>query len=237
MTNHPEYFTALEKVLDTLCSHKEEIAKSLTPAWGKEKEENFFLDSTATFSQTLLVVFGAICEFILCYEDWEADIYQKWMRIVWNIIENTNIDSLIPATNTLRNLSNFTKAVASNQHKASTFYDLKSRAKCNNSFFEAVAASKEIGSWPRPFQEEIEKAKRIAENPDWLTVFQNVEVNPFIKGTTCFFYEEGMPIEVFCKNCECIQEMFEKEGISPYYRKIMYYFVLSTPICTNGMVN
>ena len=187
MTNHPEYFTALEKVLDTLCSHKEEIAKSLTPAWGKEKEENFFLDSTATFSQTLLVVFGAICEFILCYEDWEADIYQKWMRIVWNIIENTNIDSLIPATNTLRNLSNFTKAVASNQHKASTFYDLKSRAKCNNSFFEAVAASKEIGSWPRPFQEEIEKAKRIAENPDWLTVFQSVEVNPFIKGTTCFF--------------------------------------------------
>ena len=108
LTNHPEYFTALEKVLDTLCSHKEEIAKSLTPAWGKEKEENFFLDSTATFSQTLLVVFGAICEFILCYEDWEADIYQKWMRIVWNIIENTNIDSLIPATNTLRNLSNFT---------------------------------------------------------------------------------------------------------------------------------
>lgn len=73
LTNHPEYFTALEKVLDTLCSHKEEIAKSLTPAWGKEKEENFFLDSTATFSQTLLVVFGAICEFILCYEDWEAD--------------------------------------------------------------------------------------------------------------------------------------------------------------------
>lgn len=219
LTNHPEYFTALEKVLDTLCSHKEEIAKSLTPAWGKEKEENFFLDSTATFSQTLLVVFGAICEFILCYEDWEADIYQKWMRIVWNIIENTNIDSLIPATNTLRNLSNFTKAVASNQHKASTFYDLKFRAKCNNSFFEAVAASKEIGSWPRPFQEEIEKAKRIAENPDWLTVFQSVEVNPFIKGTTCFFYEEGMPIEVFCKNCECIQEMFDKEGISPYYRK------------------
>ncbi|WP_290378263.1 DUF262 domain-containing protein, partial [uncultured Duncaniella sp.] len=101
---HPEYFTAAEKVLDTLQEHQGLIKESLTPVWDKDKEEkgNFFVDADITFTQTLLTVMGAIEEFILTFETFDEELYKKWMRVVWNIVENTDIDNLERVATTLR---------------------------------------------------------------------------------------------------------------------------------------
>lgn len=67
LENKPEeftdsYFSAVEKVLDTLFDNKDIIANCLYPSWSEERQGNFMVDASVTFNQSYLVVFGAICE-------------------------------------------------------------------------------------------------------------------------------------------------------------------------------
>lgn len=46
---------------------------------------------------------GAIEEFILTFKTFDEALYKEWMRVVWNIVENTDIDNLERVATTLRN--------------------------------------------------------------------------------------------------------------------------------------
>lgn len=225
---HPDYFTAIEKVLDTLQLHQNVIAESLIPVWGTDAKGNFFVDANATFSQTLLAVFGAITEFILTFEIFEVDLYRKWMRVVWNIVENTDIDNLERVAITLRNLTRMIRAIAKALGKESEYGIARERVyevfKTDN-FFEAMARCADMpttedgSNWTRVFREELEKAKRINEDEAWLKAFTTAEAHPYLKGTTCFFYTQGMELVDFERRSGLICNMFDENGIAPIYRK------------------
>lgn len=227
---HPEYFTAAEKVLDTLQEHQGLIKESLTPVWDKDKEEkgNFFVDADITFTQTLLTVMGAIEEFILTFETFDKELYKKWMRVVWNIVENTDIDNLERVATTLRSFGRMIRHIAAELGVESKFGAERGHAsKITNtdSFYQAMANCADMPStdddnrWARPFKEEMEKAKRISENGEWLEQFLKMERHPYFKGTTNFYYTEGMTLDSFKHRCEFVAEMFDAKGITKQYRK------------------
>lgn len=228
LETHPEYFLAIEKILDTLQQHKTLIEESLTPVWDDDKKENFFVDSSVSFTQTLLTVMGAIEEFILTFETFDEALYKEWMRVVWNVIENTDIDNLERVATTLRNFGRMVRAIANALDNESEF--AKTRENVRNitkasSFYEAMAncaeppTSDDDNRWTRPFKEEMEKAKRITENEAWLEQFMQIEKHSYFKGTTNFYYTEGMSLADFTHRCELISDMFDSKGISADYRE------------------
>lgn len=225
---HPDYFVAVEKVLDTLQLYHALIHESLTPAWETDKKGNFFADAGVTFTQTLLAVMGAIEEFILTFETFDEALYKMWMRIVWNIVENTDIDNLERVAATLRNFGRMIRFIAKALGCESDFCRKRERVHDvvkTNSFYQAVANCADMSvtenenHWPRPFKEEIEKAKRISENEAWLEQFLLMEKHPYFKGTTNFYYTESMSLGDFKHRCELVSEMFEAKGIAKDYRK------------------
>lgn len=207
LDSHPEYITGIEKALDTLVKHKDAISRGLVPAWESEIKGNFLFESDASFTQTYLVIFGAIMEIIDAYKDFTDENYDRWMRIVWNIVENTDIDNLERASGTLRLLSTIIRYVANEETLP---------------FYQALANTINVftdTTWPRPFREEIEKARRIAEDERWFSQLKDIEKHPYLKGTTNFFYNKDMSLDSFSNNCKLVAEMFDADGITPDYRK------------------
>lgn len=228
LEKHPDYFPAIEKVLDTLQAYRTLIEKSLTPAWEVDGKGNFFVDATITFTQTLLTVMGAIEEFILTFEIFDEVLYKEWMRIVWNIVENTDIDNLERVATTLRNFGKMIRSIANALDCESKFGMTRERVHDivkTNSFYQAVAncvnipATDDDNRWTRPFKEEMEKAKRISEDEAWLELFLLMEKHPYFKGTTNFYYTKGISLNDFKHRCELVSDMFDANGITKDYRK------------------
>lgn len=227
LEEHPDYFLAIEKVLDTIQLHKVLIEESLIPAWENDGKGNFFVDANATFTQTLLTVMGAIEEFILTFETFDEALYKQWMRVVWNIVENTDIDNLERVATTLRNFGRMIRSIANSLDCESDFGVARERVYevvKTNSFYHAMAncanmpATDEDNRWARPFKEEMEKAKRISEDFSWFEQFLLMEKHPYFKGTTNFYYTDGMSLEAFKHRCNLVYDMFDDKGITKEYR-------------------
>ncbi|MDE6177073.1 MAG: DUF262 domain-containing protein [Paramuribaculum sp.] len=217
------YFSAVEKVLDTLFDNKATIARWLYPCWSEDRQGNFMVDASVSFNQSYLVVFGAICEYILRYERFEEDIFKEWMRIVWNVVENTDINNLSTAAIALRLLTALVafSAKASGSEDA-RFNDIKVNETAQG-FYEAVSKAGAFkrfdSSWSRSVKEEIEKARRISEDSAWLDAFREIEAHPFFKGSVAFYYSSDNTLDEFRHNCRLVKELFDKSGITSGFRK------------------
>ena len=217
LNEHPEYVCTLDKVLDAFYEYdlkddRKLIYNSMLPLWEKKNPEDgddFYNNLSSKMTHTKLIVFGAVIEFIEAYETFDVDAFKQWMRVVWNIVENTNIDSLTPVSSLIRKFS------------AVIHYTARKAAE-RVPFYEALAKWKEDNSEDREIRalvEEVEKAKRIAEDRIWLDTFTIAEKHPFFKGMVLFFYEPGLSIEKYQHRYQLAKDMFDESGISVTYRK------------------
>jgi len=93
----------LTLLLDTLKSYPT-IFKESKAAWGEQITP--FAD-LKNYSQKNAVVFAGIVFYILTQEqtlDEKSEDFKHWMRVVWNIVENTDINGVVPQINTIRAL-------------------------------------------------------------------------------------------------------------------------------------
>lgn len=210
----PECIVTLDKAFDVLYDYdrpgvRDEIQKEMVPTWDRltTPSDAFFYDITVEMRQTKLIAMSAFFEFVDAYDSFNLDLFRTWMRVVWNIIENTNIDSLTPTSSLIRKLSALIHHIATES------------AKDPARFFEGLS------TWPidarenRAVVEEVRKASRIKENPSWLPLFTEAERHDYFKGMVLFFYKDEMSIDDFRTAYENISKVFDKNGISPEYRK------------------
>lgn len=156
----------------------------MLPVWEKNEDlsgDNFYCNTSSKMSQVKLIALGAAIEFIEAMPNFEPDIFAKWMRIVWNVIENTNIDSLTPVSSLIRKFSAVIHFIADKKSEGVSFYAALSKWR------DEKSSEREN----RALLEEVEKARRIAENPDWEMVWVNVENHAYFKGMVTFFYSPG----------------------------------------------
>ena len=217
LKSHPEYIITLDKVLDVIyhydySSEGKVIFSNMLPVWEKNEElsgDNFYCNTSSKMSQVKLIALGAAIEFIEAMPNFEPDIFAKWMRIVWNVIENTNIDSLTPVSSLIRKFSAVIHFIADKKSEGVSFYAALSKWRDENS------SEREN----RALLEEVEKARRIAENPNWEMVWVNVENHAYFKGMVTFFYSPEMTLEEYKNNANRAKTMFDKNGISDIYKK------------------
>jgi hypothetical protein len=90
------------------------------------------------------------------------------------------------------------------------------------SFYYALSQWKEDSTDERENRallEEVLKASRIAENDNWLPVFEDAEKHPYFRGMVMFFYKEGMSLPKYQHSLSLAKDMFDESGISPVYRQ------------------
>lgn len=126
-----------------------------------------------------------------------------------DVIENTNIDSLTPVSSLIRKFSAVIHFIADKKSEGVSFYAALSKWRDENS------SEREN----RALLEEVEKARRIAENPNWEMVWVNVENHAYFKGMVTFFYSPEMTLEEYKNNANRAKTMFDKNGISNIYKK------------------
>ena len=210
----PESIVTLDKAFDVLYDYdrpgvRDEIQKEMVPTWDRSTtpSETFFYDISAEMRQTKLIAMSAFFEFVDAYDSFDLDLFKAWMRVVWNIIENTNIDSLTPTSSLIRKLSGLIHHIATDS------------AKDPARFFDGLS------SWPidarenRAVVEEVRKASRIKEDPAWPSIFVEAERHDYFKGMVLFFYKDGMSIEDYRTAYENMSKVFDKNGISTEYRQ------------------
>ena len=210
---HPEYVVTLSKVLDVLhqfdCKSTEKVIyKNMLPVWEKKSDsdgDDFYCNTSVRMSHVRLIALSALIEFVEAMDDFDVTTFERWMRVVWNVIENTNIDNLTPVSSLVRKFSMIIRFVAGKMKEGDSFYGALS-----------LYSSEERES--RAVIEEVEKARRIAEDENWEDVWKGVEKHPFFKGMVTFFYSVGMSQENYLQNAEMAKGMFDVNGISEDYR-------------------
>lgn len=232
LEHHPEHIHTLDTLLDTLYLYdwKDKqfgIRKEFNPAWDKtpsdETFDDFYCNSKTSFTHVKLILFGAVISFVASfnkYEDFNIEDFRQWMRVVWNIIENTDIDSLTPVSSLIRKFYLLANHIKDNRENG---YD----------FFSSLASYGLSDNENRAVVEEVRKAKLISGNIEWLPLFSEAERHPYLKGMVMFFGSENMTIDEYRHRLGIIQTMFDENGISPEYRKD-HILIRSIVACHNS---
>ncbi len=213
--NHPDYFKGIKTVLDTFEQYYFDVIKpTLIPVWDDPHKENVgFFGPINTFRQATRIIFYGVTEFIEAYDEFRPEVFRKWMRVLWNIVENTNIDNLTKVATVNKSIGNLVHHIADAAKEGVSFYTALSKYRTEDT--DDDADSKERS---RIVQEEIIKAGRIAEDENWESTFIEAEKHPFFKGMVIFFYTKNMTIEQFNHRYSIVKEMFDKDGVTGQYR-------------------
>ena len=214
LSKKPGCIITLDKALDVLYDHdrpglKDEIQKEMVPTWDRvtTHTDAFFYDTTIEMRHTKLIAMSAFFEFVDAYDSFDLNLFKQWMRVVWNIIENTNIDSLTPTSSLIRILSALIHHIAT------------ASAQDPDLFYDGLASWQFDGRENRAVSEEVRKAARIKDDRAWLPLFINAEKHDYFKGMVLFFYKDGMPIDDYKMAYENISKVFDKNGITADYRQ------------------
>lgn len=151
------------------------------------------------YSQKNAVVFAGIVLYILTQKTSPKENidFKHWMRVVWNTVENTDINGVVPQVGTIRVLYNLIS---------------ESQGDIYNHL-----AQQEKGA-TNAIDEEIRKAKLIVQDNSFESIFIEQEAHPFFKGFAgVVLSDEITPIQL--KNrVEKIANLFDGNGISSQYR-------------------
>lgn len=204
--------------LETL-KDKDNINKFFQPNWDENsgfcfipeyKSNNNKEYIPTTLTQPQRVVFYAIC----CYfekDNYDELNFKRWMRVVWNIVENANIESIPAMIGAMRLIDK----LAEYSHD---IYNHLNERDISNDFAK------------EQMEEEKEKAKKIVDDIEfnnnkgktWEEKIIEAEEYAFFKGAIRFLLrdEEGKyNWDKFDARFEKAQKYFDKNGVKEEYKK------------------
>ncbi len=210
--NLKEYIKSLEKVLDRFYAifkdkEKNEINKLFFPSWDENSDfrliPEYNENKPISLTQPHRVVFYAMSSYLEHTESYNEISFKRWMRVVWNIVENANIYTIQAMIGAIRLID----ALA--EHSNSIYEHLKGRDVSNDFAKEQM-------------EEEKEKAKKIWEDKKWENKIIDAEKTAFFKGAIRFLFrigENDYDWGKFNSRFEKAKEYFDKEGVKESYKK------------------
>jgi len=206
LVEQPEMVFDIEKVLDVFLTNFDDIRKTLTPPWdSKPYAVSTMLEKYTKFQHSDFIILSSVLSFIIQHKTFDAGRFDQWMRVVHNIVENTNIDGVVPTARLV---------ILLNQ--------VASRVSSYESFFEGLSNFKDEndpGKIIRALEEEIAKAELISKNKSWLDAFKEAEKDIFWKGYVGLMMADGITPDEFLRRYSIMQKMFDKDGITSDYGK------------------
>lgn len=173
--------------------------------------KDFCID-TDNYTLHKRVAFSAVMMFLAALPDrcsfTDANVqtcFKQMLRVLFNVIENTQIEDILPAIGVIKNMSKLISsegAVTENFYKPMTTFDFKT-----GQLAEEVLKAKEMFTSGK-FDE------------SWEKVFITAEQHSFFKGSIRFFFTPGIGSSSDFENrFNVIKTLFDGQGISSEYRK------------------
>ena len=153
----------------------EDIQKKFFPLWNEKDDFRFipeYKDNSITIlKQPQRVVFHAICRYFEQGE-YEERSFKEWMRVVWNLVENSNINTIESMIGSLRLIDEL--------------------GEYSHDIYNFLAGEKSIKSNVALEQqnEEREKAKKIIEDINWENKIISSEKYAFFNGAIRFMFRD-----------------------------------------------
>ena len=130
----PEHFNAIKNIMSNLkkldTSGIGKVPNSIGIEWPQKEEESFSFipqykegSSVDTISQIHRIVFFGVCCFLEDTKPYSQNDFKEWMRYVWNIARNSNVQDIGSMKNVMKYISD-------------TFYSMK---KQNTNLFEYLS--------------------------------------------------------------------------------------------------
>ena len=166
--------------------------------------------SISTLTQPQRVVFHAICKYFdkePCITD-ENDSFAHWMRVVWNLVENADVNTISMMCTTMRKIDSW------GEHSHQIYKYLNSLD---------IKDNKEESALEEQAQEEIRKVKLIIKDITWEEKIIKAESYVLLKGKiwVLFSDEEMTSIDKFVARFTLLSQIFEKsrnhDGTSNYH--------------------
>lgn len=159
-------------------------------------------------TQPRRVIFHAICRFF--EKGWTKEdglALHDWMRVVWNIVENANVDTIPGMIGCLKLIDE----LGSHSHNILEWLN------CPEKSLESKFANDQVS-------EEIEKAKQIFSDATgaWKIKIEDAEKTAFFNGAIRFLYKDGngdVDWNFFDTKLRNAKKFFDKGGVGNEYRK------------------
>ncbi|MDR2511041.1 MAG: hypothetical protein LBC89_00960 [Bacteroidales bacterium] len=126
--------------------------------------------------------------------------FKQWMRIVWNVVENTDIDGFQPMYSAMELIN-----------------ELSSNSTDIYAFLADAANSLTAQSSANAIKEERQKATFIQQNINWEQTFIEAEKHPFFKGSVGFIISDPMTEDGFKHRTEMANKVFANKVINEKY--------------------
>lgn len=185
-------------LLDQISAHYDDIIEVSQPCWADSSAKFDVLKSKLTLQER--TVFCALIMYLI-KKNFDKTALKTWLHVVWNIVENADIDSWSVATGVIQLIMELV------EHSDDIYGLLADYSSIINS-----SQSKET------IAEERKKAKLIRNNPDWADVLLQAESHPFFKGSVSFLIPNDNSINGFIHNFEMAKLLFDANGVSPKYQ-------------------
>lgn len=235
----PKLLKRLADTLDNFLAFAAQDESVFQPSWDKEGNFRFVpcyessvelhydfagneIRKIGKITQTHRVVFHAVCKFFeQGWRDGDGDALKDWMRVVWNIVENANINTVPGMIGCLK----LVDELAVYSHKI--LEGLKDQGASLKSEFAKYQVV-----------EEIEKAKQILSDTTgvWKKKIEDAEKAAFFRGAIRFLYTNGkgdVDWNDFDVKFNNAKKFFDKDGVSNEYRKnalLLRAFLASEPL-------
>jgi hypothetical protein len=197
-----------EIFFDKLKNNWQEIENSISPSWTLNSEKKWtFLNKV---EQKDRVIFSAISLFLEQRLDFDKIKFKQWMRVVWNIVENTDIDSTVAMIGAM-------KLIEELSQNAYEIY----------AFLANEGNKLESGSSKNAIEEERKKTSFIINNlnESWEETFIDAEKHLFFKGAIGFIITDNMTIDEFKHRKEMAFKVFDEKGVNKKYQNNGHIFL------------
>lgn len=182
----------IEHILDHLSLNFDSISNSIKSSW-----DEYYNILEAKPNQSQRVIYFAIMRYLDKFE-YEEIAFKKWIRVVWNIVENTDINSVSTMISAIKVI----EALSIGSDK----------------IYEHLATNKpDVSSSKEAVKEEIEKAIFIHNDASWEDEFIQAEAHPFFKGSIGFIITSNMTKSEFMHRREMAFNVFDKNGVNDKY--------------------
>lgn len=208
-----DYFRAISGVLDILYTYYDDVIRPAIQ-YPFEGGSNWdFYSEKNTYTRVYAIIFTAVVEYLeACAKTAKANIeesfipdnFRRWMRVVWNITENSNIDGIVPQVGLMRR-----------------FHELINLENATTDIYMALSKREKLGNDGRALLEEIDKASEIINHPDqdWEGTFSIAENHPFLRGMVGLFFTPNITTQQFIHRYENVKKLFETEAIAEPFRQ------------------
>lgn len=188
-----QLFDSLQKTLNkySILKIKNDLDKPINdyfPKWVDSKFEfipKYNKEGITILGQKERIVFLAVCRYFeKCSDDFDEKRFEQWMRVVWNIVENSGVETINAMIGAMRLINELSE-------HSHTIYEFLSES---NSIIESDFAKEQVA-------EEIAKANQILDNEklreyhgsfkygNWEYIIKDAEKTAFFKGSIRFLFQ------------------------------------------------